>query len=107
MIIEIWIKAEEFVNKSFPEAMAAVDLQRSLRTFERMLEGELKKAHPFADIAVRVTDLRGTTFFLNHEDMASTEQPDAVSVYGDIRYAMDKLFFYGLFWQDKQTGGRP
>ena len=106
MTIEIWTEAEGFVNKSFPEATAAIDLELSLRNFERMLEAELNKAYPSADITVFVANFRGTTIYLNHEDIASTDQPDAISVYTNIRYAMDKLFFYGRFWEDKQPGSR-
>jgi hypothetical protein len=107
MTIEIRTEAEGFINKSFPEATADIDLELSLRNFEQLLKTELNKVYPTADIAVRVTNSRGTTIYLNHEDIASTDQPDAIGVYTNIRYAMDKLFFYGRFWEDKQPGSEP
>jgi hypothetical protein len=102
MTIRIRMQADAFVNKSFPEAMGMIDTDKSLRNFERMLEVELAEMYPGAEIEVNVGDFPITTIHLNHEDISSTSQGDAMRVYGGIRYAIDKLFFYGQFWEDKK-----
>jgi len=106
MTIEIWTEADAFLNKCFPEAMGSVDLEKSYRNFERMLEAELTRFYPAAEITVHVADSRGTIIHLDQQDITASTQGHAMSVYANVRVAMDKLFFYGQFWEDKRPGER-
>ncbi len=100
MTIEIWIRAKDFMNTSFPEALGAIDLERSCRNFERMLEMELARTYPAAEITAHVADSPGLTIYLDDEDIATSTGAEASGIYTNVRSAMDKLFFYGLFWED-------
>lgn len=100
MTIEIRARAKDFVNTSFPEALGAIDLDRSCRNFERMLESELIRIYPSAEITVHVADTPETIIYLDDEDVATSDNPEASGVHISVRYAMDKLFFYGRFWED-------
>ena len=101
MKLEIWTDVNAFVSTIFPDTMEEVDLVKSFRNFERLLEEELKRTYPTAEIVVRVFDLRGTTILLDGQNITSSLRQNATSIYANVRTAMDKLFFYGQFWEDK------
>jgi len=102
MTIEIWAAAGDFINKHFPEATGETDLEKSHRNFERMLEDELTKTYPFAEVTVRVVESGKTAIYLDSKDIGLTDEQSAANVHANIRSAMDKLFFYGRFWEDKR-----
>jgi len=103
MTIEIWTEAGQFINKSYPDAMRRIDLPRSYRNFEKMLEEELRRTYPAAEVSVRVVDSDRTILRVDGDDITVSSRPDAMSFYVNIRSAIDKLFFYGWFWEGKRT----
>jgi hypothetical protein len=94
--------ADEFADPTNPETMAPIDYQASFRNFERLLTAELKRFYPAAEITVRISDFKQTAIYLDQEDIAWTGHPAAATVDAGIRTAMDKLFFEGRFWVDRQ-----
>ena len=103
MTIEVLAPAGDFTNTSFPETVGSIDLEGSCGNFERMLETDLRKMYPAAEVSVRVLDCAGLVIRVDHEDVSSSSCPDALRVHVNVRITMDKLFFYGLFWEDRQT----
>jgi hypothetical protein len=102
MLIELCVDSRQFVNPNFPEATADIDLDTSLRIFAQLLETEMKRMYPTAELSITVSGSCETFLRFNHEDIATTDQPEARIVYADAQYAMDKLFFFGAFWVDKK-----
>jgi pyruvate/2-oxoacid:ferredoxin oxidoreductase alpha subunit len=101
MTIEVWTAADSFTANAAAETIAVLDLESSYRNFERLLNHELQRIYPNAEITAHVSGVNETTVYIDHEDIASSERLDARTVFSNIHYAMDKLFFDGRFWVDR------